>query len=130
MKTERTEEQVCGLIPLSVQFGAETYEIPLLRMNAQRKWRELLQKELGEIVEVMRGKDVDSRVILRSLAASMIDFPVKISDLVFAYAPALPRKKIEEEATEEQMARAFSAIMTVAYPFGSQLEQLIQVVRA
>ena len=53
----------------------------------------------------------------RGFTATLIQFPEKIADLVFAYDKSLPQEVILEEATEEQISSAFSAIMLVAYPF-------------
>jgi hypothetical protein len=87
-----------------------------------------LNESLGGIVSNFQPTPgVDSKAFANGLTGALIEFPEKIIDLVFAYAPELPKEELlgsEEapgKATEEQFAHAFSQIMGVAYPFLPQL---------
>jgi hypothetical protein len=63
-------------------------------------------------------------VTLFGLGEAFLCFPEKIAELVFAYAPNLPKEKIldpETGATEEQFALAFSQIESVAFPYLRQV---------
>lgn len=129
MKIERTEEQAIAKAPFQVTLGDKQYDIKPLSMLKQRAWRVLLNTEMAEIVNNF-GKKGEPNSIAVGLTGALINFPEKISNLVFAYAPDLPEAEILETATEEQMAAAFSAIMSLAFPFLAQLKLVTQVVRA
>ena len=113
MPQERTEQQILGKEPLKVTFGAEQYELPILAITPMRKWREQVVESAREIGEL--------GVSLTGLGAAFVAFPEKITELVFAYAPKLPKEKLLGEATEEQFALAFSEIASVAFPCRGQL---------
>lgn len=119
MPQERTEQQILSKEPLKVTLGSTQWELPILALTPMRKWRELVieaAKEIGTL-----------GVSLTGLGAAFVAFPEKIVELVFAYAPKLPREELlapEAGATEEQFALAFSEIASVAFPCRGQLSLL------
>jgi hypothetical protein len=125
----RTEDDVDARTPITVKLGEKDYSIPLLAVMAQREWRKKLFAELGPILESFKPK-VEGNGILDGLAASLLNFPEQLTSLVFAYAPDLPKDDILANATEEQIASAFSSIMLVAFPFLPQLGMVTQVLRS
>jgi hypothetical protein len=116
MAKERTEEQVLSKAPLKVKLGNVDYELPILAITRMGEWRKKViatAKEIGEL-----------GVSLLGLGQAFLAFPEKIVELVFAYAPNLPKDKImdaENGATEEQFALAFSQIESVAFPYQRQV---------
>ena len=113
MPQERTDQQILSKEPLKVTLGTQTWELPILAITPMRKWRELVvasAKEIGTL-----------GVSLNGLGAAFVAFPEKITDLVFAYAPNLPKEQLQVEATEEQFAVAFAEIASVAFPCRGQL---------
>lgn len=124
----RTEEDAVAMNPLTVVLGKQSYYVPLLGINAQRAWRTKLNDSLFPVIESFTGKTlVDA--LRGGIAAALLQFPEAISELVFAYCPALPKDEIMEAATEEQLAYAFSQIQSVAYPFWPQLTTATQLWR-
>lgn len=126
---KRSEEDIIAMASFEVQLGAQKYPIKPLTILAQRAWRAKLSEELVPIVESF-SQQANEKAMLTGLAASLVNFPEKLASLVFSYAPDLDQDKILAEATEEQLAVAFSSIMVVAFPFLAQLGLVTQLVRA
>jgi|SRR5579862_1576781 len=124
----RSEEDVVSRAPLSVRLGDKDYSIALLAVVPQRAWRKNLFAELVPILEPFNFQ-VDGKSMAAGLTAALLHFPEKLADLVFAYSPDLPKDEILENATEEQIAAAFSAIMAVAFPFIPQLTTVQMLMR-
>ena len=125
----RTEDDILSRAPITTKLGDKDYSIPLLAVMAQREWRKNLFAELVPLLDSFKSK-ADGQSIQTGLTAALLNFPEKLCDLVFAYAPALPKEEILEHATEEQIASAFSAIMGVAFPFLPQLGMVTNLLRA
>lgn len=149
----RTEDDILSKAPIKVKLGDSEYEIKILTINAQRAWRTQLSEELAEIIANF-NPEVSKNTMALGLTGALIDFPEKLAELVFTYATKyevsdvvcvdghfsfieqpvgetyLPKEKILTEATEEQIAKAFSEVMTVAFPFLSQLQLVTQLVRS
>lgn len=128
---KRSEEDIISRAPFKVRLGTFDYEVKPLGINPQRKWRELLGQELAPIVATF-NQGVTEKSMVGGLAGALTQFPEKLTDLVFAYSPELRAQKetIMEEATEEQIAAAFSCIMSVAFPFLAPLSLMTEVIRA
>jgi hypothetical protein len=125
----RTEEQILSKAPFEVTLGSEKYSITPLAITPQMAWRETMSAEFSAILSGYQDTPTDKR-ISAGLIATLTKFPEKLCEMVFSYAPDLPKDKIMLEATEEQLALAFSSIMSVAFPFLAQLEAVTKVVRA
>jgi hypothetical protein len=119
---ERSEADILARAPIKVQFGGKEYDVQVLTILKARKWREQLADVAKDIAGKLSGdtNGIDG-AFFSGLAAGFLQFPEKIADLIFSYAPDLPRQEIEESATEEELALAFSQIMKVAFPFVRQL---------
>lgn len=126
---QRTEDEILSMAPITAKFGAREYSIKPLTILKQREWRKQLSAELGVIVSNF-SMDADKRTVVRGLTESLTDFPEKVAELIFSYAPDLPKEEILATATEEQLNTAFSAIMQVAFPFLALLGTVTQVVKA
>ena len=132
MTTQRTEDQVLAKAPIAVMLGAKEYEIKLLSINAQRAWRQKMSQEMQEVVNQFAptSKAPNASVFSAGLTVALTQFPEKLTELVFAYAPDLPREQIMEEATEEQISVAFSKIVQVAFPFLAHLGMVKSAIQA
>jgi hypothetical protein len=124
----RTEDQILSQAPLEVTLGSEKYQIKVLTILKQQAWRKSLSAEFSSMLNGY-SESADQQRVSHGLAVALTDFPEKIAELVFSYAPYLPKDKILDEATEEQLAAAFSVIMSVAFPFLAQLGTVTQLVR-
>ncbi len=127
-KFERTEDDIVTMAPIKAKFGDKIYEIKPLRILAQRQWRSKVVEEVRAIGVILKPDAATMPVFVKGLAFVFLQFPEKIADLVFEYAKDLPRETIEAEATEEQLVRVFSQIVTVAFPFVEELRALTQTV--
>ena len=129
---KRTESEILAKTPIKVRLGDKDYKIPLLTVLPARDWRIKLDMSMAGMADSFKVVETASASsVANGLTYALIQFPEKIADLVFDYAgEVLPKDEILANATEEQLATAFSAIMQVAYPFLPQLAMVTQVMRA
>src|ERR1039458_3112934 len=88
---------------LTLHFGDKDYEVPVLRMLAAAKWRQDYFARTKDVsasmmVENMNDKGQLSKAIGSALTGALLAFPEKIPELVFSYAPALPKEEVMEAA--------------------------------
>lgn len=110
---ERTEEEMLARAPLQLQFGATTIAVPIASRRDAALWREQLTqaaKKLGAV-----GVSVDG------LGNAIAAFPEVQSRLIIAYAPSVISETTLDLATDEEIGLAFSAIVSVSFPFLRQL---------
>ena len=116
----RTDEDVIAKTPIEVTLGSEKYYIPIRTIGPAREWRALLVSTMGGVGQALSLKALPEN-LGAGLTAAMIQFPDKLLDLIVAYAPDLPKDKIEAEATDEQLAVAYGRIVGIAFPFLASL---------
>ena len=126
---ERTEEQIFSRMPIQVTLGDAKYDLKPLPIIKAREWRTKLTETMQGIVGTMSA-DQSPMTMGPALTAALVGFPDKVCELVFAWATELPTEKILAEATEEQLAVAFSGVMKMAYPFLAQLAMTMQVTKS
>lgn len=126
----RSESDILARAPIKVKFGEVVYDIQPLTILKARAWRTLLNESLGGIVQNFKGPVGSTQDISSGLTLALLDVPEKLVDLVFSYAPDLPKEKILAVALEEEMVIAFSAIMQVAFPFLAQLGKVTEIVKS
>ena len=80
----RTEDDILSRAPIKAKLGDQEYSIPLLAVMAQREWRKKLFAELGPILESFKPKS-EGNGMVDGLAASLLNFPEKLCELVFLY---------------------------------------------
>jgi hypothetical protein len=119
MKIERTEDQMLSLAPIAVKLGEAEYDIKPLPLLKAAAWRKLYTERLQVVTGEVNGSVAN---IGAALTAALLRFPETLAELVFAFAPDLPKDQITETATDEQMARAFSVVMVLAFPYWDQLK--------
>lgn len=129
---QRTEDQIISKAPIKRTLGEVQYDFAPLTIVKARQWREKVNNIMQDVVATMdpnpendTGKSIGS-----AITAALIAYPEKVADAVFAWSSDLPREKIEAEATEEQIAAAFSAIMVMAYPFLAPLVLTMKVTKS
>lgn len=119
----RSEDDILSQTPLKLKLGETEYDVKILNITKTRIWRNQLTEAMSKIFAELGARATPVNMH-GGLGAALINFPETLEELVFAYAPDLPVEKIREEATEEQMAAAFSRVMVVGYPFLAQLALL------
>jgi hypothetical protein len=127
-KMQRTDDDIILRAPIKIKLGDTAYPIQVLRLGKAREWR---QKLLGEMAQVLAsfGEAPTPDNMAPALTAAMLSFPDRLLDLVLAYAPELDKTKLEDEATDEQLAVAYGKITAVAFPFVAQLEMTARILK-
>lgn len=125
-ENQRTDEQILMEEAVMVKFGGKKYPIKPLSIRKAREWRKGLSEDGAGIIDRLgkSGKAMDEAKLL------LIEIPDKVSDLIFSYAPELPKEIIMEEATDKELVAAFREVMKLAYPFGEELLTLRALIPA
>jgi len=123
---ERTEEQKVFQEPIKVILGGREYEIKPLVIKYSRPWR----KAVVDLVATMpKYAQVDTNKpdeFEQAIKVLMVESQDTIIDLFFEYAKELNRDKIEEIATEAEIAVAFLLVMNLAFPLSETLPTLME----
>src|ERR1700758_4715508 len=137
---EKRSDSEILLKELKLKFGEKEYAVPVLRMKEAARWREEYFKRTKEVTDSLPmrfDKDNDphelSKAISKGLLGALLQFPEKIPDLVFSYAPSLADKKEEilAVAYDQEFSRAFSQIWQVAFqPFLASLGMVVEMQRS
>ena len=133
---EKRSESDVLLKELKLSFGEKEYVVPVLRMKAAAKWREEYFKRTKEVFDTMPAKfEGDQKelatAIGRGLMGALLEFPDKVPELVFSYAPSLPQEEILQAAFDQEFSRAFAQIWQVAFaPFLGSLGMVLEMQRA
>lgn len=122
----RTEDQKATKAPIQMKFGSKDYEVKPLNILKGQAWRSKLNDVMGPISDQFKGNGTSVQGVLKS---ALMEFPDKVLELIFAYGPELPKDQIMEEASDEQVATAFSEVMTVAYPYLAPLTMVTKILR-
>jgi hypothetical protein len=138
IKEPRRSESDVLIKELKLKFGEKEYVVPVLRMRAAEKWRAEYFEKTKEVSDSMPekfDKENDprelSKAIGRGLMGALLQFPNKIPELVFSYAPLLPREEVLEAAYDQDFARAYKQIWQVAFrPFLDSLGMVIEMQRS
>jgi len=129
---ERTHSEVLQKT-LSLTFGGKKYSVPVRRMKDAAKWRAEYFSRTKEISAAMIVDNLNDKAELNAkvgnaLMAALLKFPEKIPELVFSYAPDLPREEIEDEAYDADFSMAFAQIWQVAFqPFLVSLGTMLEM---
>lgn len=116
----RSEGDKITQTPIAVRFGGKEYEIYPLVIKESKLWRK-------KFAEVLKGlplfvNAVDTTEHFEQVINGMfLDVPDSVMDLIFAYAKNLPRKEVEAVATDAEMAKAFEAIIEMAFPLARSM---------
>lgn len=131
MEYTRTDDDVLSMSPVRIRFGETDYDVRYKRINDAREWRKEFWKQLNQIMDTMgiQASPENLEPFMKSFGFVFLQFPEVITDIVFSYTgDAVEREKVLEEATEEQMARAFQQIVKVAVvPFVGELATISQI---
>jgi hypothetical protein len=115
---------------LKLKFGDKEYKVPVLRMTAAAEWRKEFYERTREVSADLPNNFVGDpaelrKAIQRGVFGALLKFPEKIPELVFLYAPCLPKEEILDQKTgayDEDFSAAFKAIWGVAFqPFLASL---------
>ena len=114
---------------VKVTLNGQEYEIKELRSRANAVWRQSLRKPFDELAEALEtGLDIELTDAsgIGSIIAKAADLIVgsidKLIILLLEYAPEL--EEAAKEAYDSELIEAFSAVLSLAYPFGAVLRYI------
>lgn len=126
----RNDEQKVKQEPLMLVFGqgdnAKTFPVKLLTMGKASEWR----TQFIDVMDKVLAPVLTEQATTVNFTSAMMQFPEKLTDMVFAYASTVNRAEVVEIATDEQMAMAFTQVWEVAYPFLTHLGNVLKMVQA
>jgi hypothetical protein len=116
----------------TVAIGDKQYTIQEKKRKANAQWRLLFQAQFTEVADLIEGlpnTDLTPEAIgglLNQIVTRVGGSVDMLAEMVFAYSPELneDREAIEEEAYDSEIMSAFTAVLKLAYPFGSVVETL------
>lgn len=121
----RSEEDKITQAGISVVLGGETYEVRPLRIAESKEWRKGVASLLGELPKHIKANTDNPDEFASAMNSILVSMPDSIIDLFFSYAKDLPREKIEQAATDKEVAAAFGEVMKVAFPLLGELTRAI-----
>lgn len=135
---KRTPEEMAAMLPITVRFGAEDYEITPLSRKLARAWKQKYSVVVAQAVDISSidsppegdpsewMKDQLTGKILQAFQG----IPDRLAELIFDYAPNLDKGKIQDEATDEQIHVAFAAVFQLAFPFFGTVGTMMEMGKA
>lgn len=112
-----------------ITLSGQTFTVAEQPRQANAAWRAQFQDAFSEAAGTLAGvwnSDVaeadDLAGLVRQLAATVTGAIDTMAELLFAYAPELTAQR--ETAYDSEILEAFTAVLELAYPFGSLLEKL------
>lgn len=113
-----------------VTIAGKPYTIREPKRKANAKWRQRFQAEFSDVAALIEGLPRTEMTpealggLLHQIIAKVGGSVDTLAVLVFAYAPELAadQETIEEEAYDSEIMAAFTAVLKLAYPFGSVVE--------
>jgi len=117
---KRSEDDKIMQAPIMISFGGKQYELKPLVIKESREWR----KQFADVLKALPlfVNAIDTTAHFEQVINGMfLDVPDKVIDLIFAYAKDWPRDEIEAVATDDDMAKAFEAIIEVAFPLARSM---------
>ena len=146
MSQERTDEQILTREPIVLSLAGKKYKVQVLPIGKAIEWRKKLIAATAEIshpllrplhvplwrraLDFFRGGNRAKEYIIAGLGTAFVAFPERVLELIFDYAPDLPRPEIINNATEEEVFTAFGEIMAIANPLRRQVSILTQMMAA
>lgn len=95
----------------TITLGGKDYPIRPLKLGDARRWRERVVPVMLEVTGTMDASLSDPSALRQAL----LNAPERLAEIVFSYAPELPREEIMESATEEELGAAFNQVMVAAF---------------
>lgn len=112
----RTEEDVITQAGIEVVLGGSKYSVKPLVIKDSREWRKQVVALISKLPQYTSVTTETPDEFEEALNAIMIALPDQVTDLFFNYAKDLDREKIESEATDVELAKAFEQVVEIAFP--------------
>jgi uncharacterized membrane protein len=117
---ERSEANKLSGTPIVDNLGGEDYNIFTKTIAKSRIWKEKSKPIIAKIQVVMQtnGNNMESA---QALIGFLYDTWDEVMDLVFEWEETLPKEKILETATEEELFQAVIGVINLAFPLVKQM---------
>lgn len=118
---------------VNVTIAGKQYVVSQIPSRASSEWRKKFSEPLTSLLNVLDGlgslkidKVEDFMPIVRTLATTALTSIDLIHDMVFDYSRELAedRERLETEGYDDEFVETFMQILSLAYPFGSIVDQL------
>lgn len=113
---------------VTVMLDGQAHTVAELRSRANRAWREQLETQFTGLAAALQGAPTTNLTdgaalagVVQSVAGTLLHSVETLTGLVHEYAPQLPL----EDAYDSEVLDAFTAILGLAYPFGSVVERVM-----
>lgn len=121
---QRTEEQKLLQSPLKVMLGGKEYEIKPLVMRYSAEWRKKAMPLIGFLIHYTHLSPEEQEQTILELFRTKLD---EIIESFFEYARELPRKDVEESATDVEILLAFMEVFNAfVSPLSGAAKQMAQ----
>jgi hypothetical protein len=97
--------------PNTITLAGKQYPIKPQTVGQGMRWRAKVVPTLLEITGTMDASLSDPSALRQAL----LNAPEKLAEIVFSYAPELPREEIIDAATDEELGAAFNQVMVTAF---------------
>lgn len=103
---------------MKLELGGQQYEVAPLTVLKARAWREKLITSARALSQsLFRETNGHDETFFAGLGSAYLAFPDTLCEMIFAYAPDLPRDEILSHSTDQEMIAAFAEIVRVAFPY-------------
>lgn len=113
---------------ITVLLGGQEYEVKTLSIKKSREWRKKLAGPFEELLAVIKNANSIELTSVQDLAGiavliqeRIIQAPDLCLELLCAYSPEIKAdlKRIEDQATDEEVMVGLTQVLKLAYPFGA-----------
>jgi len=117
----RTEEDKLVQAGITVILGGVNYKVAPLVIKFSREWRKGVVELISALPKYAKVTTDTPDEFGEALNAIIVALPDKVVDLFFEYAKDLDREKIEAEATDAELAKAFEQVIEIAFPLAQSM---------
>lgn len=113
----------------TLNLGGQSYTIEELPARRNAAWRKQLEAKLAPLLGIIEqaGAGLELRTnedlvkVVGQVSQLLVTAPDLVIELLFAYAPDLTanQEAILDTAYDSELIAAFTAVLGMAYPFGS-----------
>ena len=114
-----------------VMLGGQAYQVLARPIGETAAWRKRLAEPFGALSEALLALQSDTAQIeigalIGTVEHTLIDSMDILLNLVCEFAPALAadRARIEAEAFDDEVVKAFTGVLSLVYPFGELLRSV------
>jgi len=117
---------------VDVVLGGVTYKVKPLAIRAAAAWLDKYEEYMRDLLayQSMEVKSFSSADFTEGFREIMCSAPMRMTELLFEYAPDLPRETILDTATPLEIQTALQEVLCLANPLlaAAQIERTISMI--